>query len=96
MKLIYLGLFLLCFSMAAQENTNDLKLYPNPAYGETVEIVTSDKSPKVIVVYDVFGKIVLNDRITSNKLTINDLQTGIYLLQIQQGQELINRKLIVK
>lgn len=96
MKLIYLGLFLLCFSMAAQENTNDLKLYPNPAYGETVEIVTTDKSPKVIVVYDVFGKIVLNDRITSNKLNIGDLQTGIYLLQIQQGQERINRKLIVK
>lgn len=96
MKLIYFGLFLLCFSMAAQENNSDLKLYPNPAYGETVEIVTSDKSPKVIVVYDVFGKIVLNERITRNKLTIDDLQTGIYLLQIQQGQERINRKLIVK
>lgn len=80
----------------AEQGLPGLKLYPNPAYGETVQIVSDDNGPKVVTVYDVFGKIVLTDKIYHNSLNIRSLNSGIYMLQIRNGHKTVNRKLVVK
>jgi len=72
------------------------KLYPNPATNDMVYITTKVNSHKEIIIYDVFGEIVLTDRITSNALNISKLVSGIYMLQVTEMNETMTRKLVVK
>ncbi len=83
--------------MASEQlNRPELKLYPNPAYGESVELITHSKATKEVRVYDVFGKIVLEQKVFRNTLVISSLEPGIYVLQIKQEQHSFNRKLVIK
>ena len=61
-----------------------------------VYITTKINSQKEIVIYDVFGEIVLTDRITSNTLNISKLVSGVYMLQVTEMNETMTRKLVVK
>ena len=107
MKIFYTLLFMV-FSMAvsAQEfakepedgtiQSNTFKLYPNPAYQEVVHITTKHNGVKDVVIYDVFGTIVLKDRITNTLLNISKLAPGVYVLQITENRVTMTRKLVVK
>ena len=72
------------------------KIYPNPATNDVVYITSSKTGIKDIVVYDVFGEIVLTDRISSKSLSISRLVAGVYVLQVTQDNETMTRKLVVK
>jgi len=107
MKIFYALLFIV-FSMAvsAQEFVEEpldrtaqistFKLYPNPAYQEVVHITTKHNGLKDIVIYDVFGTIVLQDRITNTHLNISKLAPGVYVLQVTENRVSMTRKLVVK
>lgn len=107
MKLIYLTLSLVCTLMlSAQQfpatpNANpsrvdEFNLYPNPAVSDVVYITTDLNDTKRITIYDVFGKIVLRDRIASSALNISRLVPGVYVLQVQEREKTMTRKLVVK
>jgi hypothetical protein len=107
MKRIYLSLLLaFTFVLSGQELVNvnlttnenlpNFKLYPNPAYEDVVYINTNDNALKMVIVYDVFGKIVLRDRISTDALNISTLIPGVYLLQVTEHQKTMTRKLVVK
>lgn len=107
MKLIYFAVFFVFMSMAsAQESasldntgrteTTGFKLYPNPAYNDVVYITTARNETKEIVIYDVFGEVVLTDRITTNTLNISKLAPGVYVLQVTENSKSMTRKLVVK
>ncbi len=72
------------------------KLYPNPAFDDVVYITTKKNDNKDIVVYDVFGEIVLRDRISTNALNISRLVPGVYVLQVTENSDSMTRKLVVK
>jgi type IX secretion system substrate protein len=108
MKKIYFVLFVVfSFVLSAQEPTVDFtdspsneisgfKLYPNPAFDDVVYIKTDKNTRKKIVVYDVFGKIVLTDLILNTALNISTLVPGVYVLQVTESNSTITRKLVVK
>ena len=108
MKIIYSLLFMVyALTLSAQETSgispntgseaNTFKLYPNPSYNGTVHITTTNNNKaKEIVIYDVFGAIVLKDRITTTFLNISKLSPGVYVLQITEEQKVMTRKLVVK
>jgi len=75
---------------------NNFKLYPNPSYNGSVHITTMDNKIKNIIIYDVFGAIVLRDRITTTFLNISKLSPGVYVLQVTEEQQVMTRKLVVK
>ena len=77
-------------------HSNTFKLYPNPAYQEVVHITTKHNGIKDVVIYDVFGTIVLQDRITNTLLNISKLAPGVYVLQITENRVTMTRKLVVK
>lgn len=107
MKLIYTALFMV-FSIGAtaqglsdpQTSVNQeipgFKLYPNPAFHDVVYITTALNSQKDIIIYDVFGEVVLRDIIKSTLLNISDLAPGVYVLQVIEDKKTITRKLVVK
>lgn len=76
--------------------SDQLKLYPNPVYNDMVYVTTKRLTPKNVTIFDVFGKPVLTDKITSNTLNISKLVPGVYVLQVVQGKSTATRKLVVK
>lgn len=107
MKKYYFGLLLLLTLSSYGQDTksvdqplqvkeSSLKLYPNPATNNVVFITTTKNGVKDIVVYDVFGEMVLIDRISSKSLNISRLIAGVYVLQVTENHETMTRKLVVK
>lgn len=79
-----------------QVSYSEVKIYPNPAYGSIVNISTRYQDIKEIVIYDVFGEVVLRDKITSSSLNISKLARGVYVLQVTEKNKTLTRKLVVK
>ncbi|MGB7393150.1 MAG: T9SS type A sorting domain-containing protein [Pricia sp.] len=105
-KLYFTLFFLFTVSLSAQESVDfqngrnteisEVKLYPNPAFGGTVHILTEANADKKITVYDVFGEVVLTDKISGKTLDISRLVPGVYVIQVNEGQKTMTRKLVVK
>ncbi|MFX0556401.1 T9SS type A sorting domain-containing protein [Maribacter sp. CXY002] len=107
MKKIYFILLLgFTIGMYAQEpidfrnSKNDeipgFKLYPNPATADMVYVTTEKNDIKKIKIFDVFGELVLTDRITNKTLDISRLSPGVYVVQVIENENSINRKLVIK
>ena len=77
-------------------NEESFKIYPNPATSDIVYITSAYQGNKQIVIYDVFGKVVLTDRIKLKSLDISKLVAGVYLLQVTENKKTTTRKLVVK
>ena len=84
------------FKNAKNEDIEGFKLYPNPAINDVVYITTEKNAWKDIMVYDVFGEVVLTDRILNTSLNISRLIPGVYVLQVTEDNNTITRKLVVK
>ncbi len=68
-------------------NREALLVYPNPASNQlTISNGQLANGEVVIVtVFDVLGKVQLEQKITANTFDISTLAAGIYMLQVQQG-----------
>ncbi len=84
------------FNHPRNEEISGFKLYPNPAFDDVVYITTTKNARKEVTVYDVFGEIVLTDRILNTSLDISRLVPGVYVLQVTEDGKTITRKLVVK
>ncbi|MBW8242230.1 T9SS type A sorting domain-containing protein [Muricauda oceani] len=80
----------------AVQELKGFKMYPNPAYGNEVYISTETNGTKEVRVYDVFGEVVLTERISTNTLDISRLVPGVYVLQVTENKKTMTRKLVVK
>jgi hypothetical protein len=107
MKLLYLAFFLAFTTVSSgqdfpgqdsrpKQESHDFTLYPNPAFDDVVYVTTERNEHKMITVYDVFGKVVLKDRIATNALNISRLVPGVYVLQVVENSRTMTRKLVVK
>ena len=84
------------FNNPRRQEIQGFKLYPNPAFNDVVYITTEKNARKEVTVYDVFGEIVLTDRILNTSLNISRLVPGVYVLQVSEDSKTITRKLVVK
>lgn len=74
------------------------KIYPNPTSNK-VTIINSDATSKetMVSVFNSTGQKVLSDKYTNEtQLNVSDLEKGIYILKLQRGSEIENRKLVVE
>jgi len=72
------------------------KLYPNPVLADIVYVTTEKNNLKEIKIYDVFGELVLTDRLTTKAMNISRLSPGVYVVQVTENDKSITRKLVVK
>ncbi len=79
-----------------EQESSNFTLYPNPAIDGIVYIKTLNNQSKDVTVYDIFGKIVLQDRISTNMLNIGRLSPGVYVIQVVENNKTMTRKLVVK
>ncbi|WP_405412476.1 T9SS type A sorting domain-containing protein [Maribacter sp. Asnod1-A12] len=107
MKKIYFMLFMVVsFGVYAQDtiDINNLrndeivgfKLYPNPAIADVVYVTTQKNDYKEVKIYDVFGELVLTEKLSTKAMNISRLSPGVYVVQVTENDKSITRKLVVK
>ncbi|UXP31886.1 T9SS type A sorting domain-containing protein [Reichenbachiella agarivorans] len=69
-----------------------MQIYPNPTSGQLTINGLADNSP--VFVMDLSGKMLSKGKLAGNKLDISGLQSGIYLLQTGQGDQVKRIKVI--
>jgi hypothetical protein len=75
----------------------EIRMYPNPT-NHTVKIeIPSLQSGASAIVYDLQGRIFINQRLEecSTQLNINQLTNGIYFVKINSGEEEVIKKIVV-
>jgi subtilisin-like proprotein convertase family protein len=89
--------------LAVVDNTfTDFMVYPNPNTGNFNVQFTSNSSGKVkIAVYDIRGRVIYdnsypNQGTFSQNIQLNEVQTGMYLLDVTDGERKEVRKIIIK
>ncbi|TLP82650.1 T9SS type A sorting domain-containing protein [Maribacter sp. ACAM166] len=107
MKKIYFLLFMVVHVGVYAQDTIDFnnlrndeiagfKLYPNPVLADVVYVSTEKNNLKDVRVYDVFGELVLTDRLSTKAMNISRLSPGVYVIQVTENKKSITRKLVVK
>ncbi len=87
-----------------QINNLEMKIYPNPNQGEFIYLELNGlQTNSELVVFDVFGKIVLTQQIDTEGTTYNKtlrfnkkLDAGFYFVTVTSGNQKTTRKLIVQ
>jgi predicted extracellular nuclease len=84
--------------LSVEQNTflSQIKIYPNPTNGVDLNISTNEDVS--IEVFNILGKLVLTDEISTNKnkIDISTLNTGIYLIRLSSDDGSTTRKFIKK
>lgn len=77
-----------------QFDLNSISFYPNPVKRNTVFFNTNETIN--VKVYDILGKLVLQESISSNNtgLNVSNLNKGMYLVNITLGNQTMTKKLI--
>jgi subtilisin-like proprotein convertase family protein len=87
---------------ASQFNLNDFVLYPNPTTGSfTVQFTPASQEAIGITVHDMRGREVFKDSYTSaglfsNSINLQNAQSGVYLVTVQNGTHKEVRKVVVQ
>ena len=84
-------------SLNVGNNTEDIfSVYPNPVTNGYVNISSPSNGEKNIAVYDILGKQVMNTTITSDRLNVSQLNSGVYMLNISENGISSTKKLVIK
>lgn len=76
-------------------NTIDFSIYPNPISGSIINIRTKNNQAITAArIFDITGKQVLNQKNPSNQIDVQGLHNGMYILQLEINNTIVNRKLI--
>jgi len=76
-------------------STVNFSIYPNPTSNGFVNITTTSNEAINVKVFDVLGKQVLSQTI-NNRLNVSNLNTGVYILQLNQNGATTTKKLVIK
>ncbi len=101
MKQLYPILFFLFISLSYGQSTqgtldiDGFSMYPNPVTTGKVYISTAANAPKEILIYDVFGTLLLKTKILGKELNLSDLDAGVYVLRVFEKDKVATRKLII-
>ncbi|CAM1354669.1 M4 family metallopeptidase [Tenacibaculum ascidiaceicola] len=78
------------------EENLDLLTYPNPAV-DFIQIKLASKAEKInYKLINTVGKVVKEGRLKSSNLDVSKLNTGMYILEVNDGQKLLTTKLFKK
>ncbi|WP_177730231.1 MULTISPECIES: T9SS type A sorting domain-containing protein [Flavobacterium] len=101
--IILFSLFLFSVTAMAQESKGSsgttiegLNIYPNPTNGDKIYITSRSSQDKEVEIFDVLGKRILQATLNSKELNIANLNAGVYIIKIKEGEASATRKLIIR
>ncbi|MBQ0768493.1 MAG: VCBS repeat-containing protein [Bizionia sp.] len=81
-------------TLSVDEFTNkDIIVYPNPSK-EEIFVKNHNLTDTKVIIHNMNGQRVFNFKKEKNSINIKNLQTGIYILTLQQGNKLYQHKII--
>jgi hypothetical protein len=82
-------------STGSDYETPRMKIYPNPA-GKTLSILLDHQlNTEYYRIYDQMGKIVKTGDFTINQINVSELSSGIYILELGSGKEILRERFII-
>lgn len=84
-----------CAGIEDLTNSFYTSIYPNPNNG--LFIIRTSILPASLIIYDLTGKEIMNKNLTEMETQINvpELENGVYYMNIKNGKNSINNKLII-
>ena len=83
-------------SLSINENQiDDLRIFPNPADNNYVNIISSLNGDKLVELFDVNGRKVLSTSISGDRLDISNLEPGFYMTRVTINGKSSTSKLII-
>tara|TARA_R110001583_G_scaffold35585_3_gene118245 strand:- start:53125 stop:58278 length:5154 start_codon:yes stop_codon:yes gene_type:complete len=70
-----------------------ISMYPNPVKGDFLTVKMSNKVNATFVIANLLGQTVKSGKI-NNAINVSDLKAGMYLININDGEEVISKKFI--
>jgi len=80
----------------SSENIKGLNVFPNPVSNGKVFVYTELNLTKNIEIYNVLGKKIISQTLYGKELKISNLNPGVYILKIKEGEFSATRKLVVR
>ncbi|MBR8534040.1 T9SS type A sorting domain-containing protein [Carboxylicivirga sediminis] len=79
-------------------SASQFRLSPNPASGKFLVQTTHSQVQGVIELYDISGRMLLNQPIMSQQqyITVSHLKRGVYVAVIKEGEERYSQKLVIE
>jgi len=77
------------------ENPQGIRIFPIPAKGDILHITSKKNLTKVVSMFSVLGKRVKHEVLFDDKLDISNLNSGVYILKVKEGENEFKQKLIV-
>ena len=84
-------------SLAIEETIQklDFKIYPNPMTGVYLNIDSRRSEVKNIIIFNVLGEAVFEKETLENRIILQNLKTGIYLVKLIQGNHMGLKRLLI-
>lgn len=84
-------------TLSVQENKiAGLSIYPNPVTKGILYITSNNSSEKIVTVFDVLGKQILNTKTSNNEVNVANLKSGIYIVKIVEDGKTDTQKIIIE
>lgn len=74
---------------------SNFRVYPNPAFGNVVNIISKNSDVFEVDVFNLSGKLITSNKDVYGQINISNLKSGVYLINIKSSYGNINKKLIV-
>jgi len=71
------------------------KIYPNPVHSGTFEIVLTNNQDASFKIFNILGEIIIDGNSILQPIKIDNVQSGIYLIEVSSNNQSIVKKLIV-
>jgi hypothetical protein len=71
------------------------KIYPNPVHSGTFEIVLTNNQDASFKIFNILGEIIIDGNSILQPIKIDNVQSGIYLIEVSNNNQSIVKKLIV-
>jgi hypothetical protein len=84
-------------SAGVNKNTiSGLKMFPNPLSGNTLNITSDNNADKMVAIYDVLGKQVLNAKVANGTVNVYGLTSGVYMVKVTEEGKTSTKKLVIR
>ena len=74
----------------------NFKMYPNPTSLGYVTLSSKNSAQMSVSLFDLLGKQVFNKTLSSNKLDVSGLNSGIYIMKVIQDNTHVTKKLVIQ
>ncbi|TYA60173.1 FG-GAP-like repeat-containing protein [Formosa maritima] len=78
------------------ETLSDLVMYPNPTENSINFKASVDLSNKVVTVFDITGKKIFSSKLLNNSIDVSQLNSGMYIIRLEEKGKVVNLKFIKK